>query len=142
MSFWCLQFFPKTNENKSTWDIVAVKSKLFFHCSEETSDWKSHLNFVLPLVSHKEAVQWIKSGFRHEKFVLFCPGLLWTEKKYVWKPCVIHFRRWTEKKVKCFFSISCLKTIYKKIKEYIGFMVRVTFTRTYLMSEQGSYWLA
>ena len=47
------------------------------------------------------------------------------------------FQKVTAKNVKYVLSISCLKTIYKKIKEYIGFMVRVTFSRTYLMSEQG-----
>ena len=46
-------------------------------------------------------------------------------------------------------SMSLVLDVWKsirKVKEYIGFLVRVTFTRTYLMSEEGdltgllSYW--
>ena len=48
---------------------------------------------------------------------------------------IVQFISEGEMQKKC--QICLLKTIYKKIKEYIGFTVRVTFTRTYLMSEHG-----
>ena len=38
MSFWCLHFHPKTNENK-----------LFIRFLEETSAWKKDFEFVWPL---------------------------------------------------------------------------------------------
>ena len=35
MSFWCLQFFQKTNKNNSTWGTIVVRSIFFVHFLEE-----------------------------------------------------------------------------------------------------------
>ena len=42
-------FFQKTNENKSTWGIIVVKSNSSVHFLEESSAWKNHFDFVWPL---------------------------------------------------------------------------------------------
>ena len=44
-------FFQRTNENKSTWGIIVVKSNSFVHFLEETSAWKNHFHYVWPLVT-------------------------------------------------------------------------------------------
>ena len=40
MSFWCLQFLPKMNENESTWGIIVVKPVSFVRFSEEFTAWQ------------------------------------------------------------------------------------------------------
>ena len=53
MSFFGVyNFFQKTNENKSTWGIIIVKSNSFIRFLEETSAWKNHFDFVWPLNIH------------------------------------------------------------------------------------------
>ena len=47
--FGVVDFLQKTNENKSTWGIIVVKSNLFVRFSEETSVWKKYFDFVWPL---------------------------------------------------------------------------------------------
>ena len=51
--FGVVDFLQKTNENKSTWGIIVVKSNSFVHFLEETSAWKNHFDFVWPLVERK-----------------------------------------------------------------------------------------
>ena len=54
-SFFCVfNFFQKTNENKSTWGIIVVKSILFVLFLEESSAWKNHYDFVWPLGKKKK----------------------------------------------------------------------------------------
>ena len=36
--FWVVDFLQKTNENKSTWGIIVVKSNSFVHFLEEIDD--------------------------------------------------------------------------------------------------------
>ena len=50
MSFWCLQFLPKTNKNKLTWGIIVVKSNSLVRFLKESSAWKNHYDFAWPLV--------------------------------------------------------------------------------------------
>ena len=47
--FGVFNFFQKTNENKSTWGTIIVKSNSFVHFLEETLAWKNHFNLVWPL---------------------------------------------------------------------------------------------
>ena len=47
--FGVFSFLQKTNENKSTWGIIVVKSNSFVHFLEETLSWKNHFEFVWPL---------------------------------------------------------------------------------------------
>ena len=47
--FGVFNFFQKTNENKSTWGIIVVKSNSFVRFLEETSAWKNRFDFVWPL---------------------------------------------------------------------------------------------
>ena len=49
MFFGAFDFFQKTNENKSTWGNIVVKSNSFGRFLEESSAWKNHYNFVWPL---------------------------------------------------------------------------------------------
>ena len=49
--FVVFNFFQNSNENKSTWGIIVVKSNSFVRFLEETSAWKNHFEFVWPLVS-------------------------------------------------------------------------------------------
>ena len=51
MSFWCFEFFLKTNENNSTWGIIAVKAFFFFFFLEEFKTPKRHFEVNWPLVS-------------------------------------------------------------------------------------------
>ena len=44
--FGVFDFFQKTNENKSTWGIIVVKSNSFVRFLEEMSAWKNHFDFV------------------------------------------------------------------------------------------------
>ena len=57
ISKWCFgvfDFFQKTNQNKSTWGIIVVKSNSFVHFLEESSAWKKTqrlcLTFTQPLL--------------------------------------------------------------------------------------------
>ena len=52
MSFWCLQFLPKNEENKSTWGIIVVKSNSFVRFLEETSAWKKSFRLCLTFRKH------------------------------------------------------------------------------------------
>ena len=47
--FGVFSFLQKTNENKSTWSIIVVKSNSFVRFLEETLAWKNHFDFVWPL---------------------------------------------------------------------------------------------
>ena len=42
----------KTEENKSTWDVIAVKSNLFIRFLEEFLPWKFAFEFYWPLVGN------------------------------------------------------------------------------------------
>ena len=44
--FGAFEFFQTTNENKSTWGIIVVKSNSFVRFLEETSAWKNYFDFV------------------------------------------------------------------------------------------------
>ena len=59
MSFGVFNFFQKTNENKSTWGIIVVKSNSFVRFLEETSVWKNHFDFVWPLDGAEFVCQWL-----------------------------------------------------------------------------------
>ena len=59
MFFGVFNFFQKTNENKSNWGIVIVKSNSLVRFLEESSAWKNDYDFVWPL---------ILIGFLNEKF--------------------------------------------------------------------------
>ena len=49
--FGVIDFLQKTNENKSTWGIIVVKSNLFIRFLEETDDPKNHFEINWPLIS-------------------------------------------------------------------------------------------
>ena len=49
MSFWCFEFFQKTNENNSTGGIIVVKSNFFVHFLEELKTPKIHFEIDRPL---------------------------------------------------------------------------------------------
>ena len=44
-----VDFPPKTNENKSTWGTIVVKSNLFVRFLEEIDDLKKHFEINWPL---------------------------------------------------------------------------------------------
>ena len=46
-----VDFLHKTNENKSTWGIIEVKSNLFVRFLEEIDDPKNHFEINWPLVT-------------------------------------------------------------------------------------------
>ena len=48
--FGVFDFLQKTNENKSTWGIIVVKSNLFLRFLEEIDDPKNHFEINWPLV--------------------------------------------------------------------------------------------
>ena len=50
--FGSVNFLQKTNENKSTWGIIVVKSNSFVHFFEEIDDPKNHFEINWPLGSH------------------------------------------------------------------------------------------
>ena len=69
--FGVFNFFQKTNENKSNWGIIVVKSNSFVCFLEESLAWKNHYDFVWPLDSsighqipiiYKESAQICFSG--------------------------------------------------------------------------------
>ena len=47
--FGVFDFLQKTNENKSTWGIIVVKSNSFVHFLEEIEDTKNHFEIIWPL---------------------------------------------------------------------------------------------
>ena len=49
MSFWCLQFYQKTNENNSTWGTIEVKSNFFARFLGELKIPKRHFEINWPL---------------------------------------------------------------------------------------------
>ena len=49
MSFWCLQFFQKTNENNSAWGIIVLKSNFFVRFLGELKIPKIHFEINWPL---------------------------------------------------------------------------------------------
>ena len=49
MSFWCLQFSQKTNENNSTYGTIVVKLKFFVRSLGELKIPKRHLEINWPL---------------------------------------------------------------------------------------------
>ena len=53
MSFWCFEFFQKTNENNSTWGIIVVNSNLFARFLEELKTPKRHFETDWPLAIEK-----------------------------------------------------------------------------------------
>ena len=77
--FGVFSLFQNTNENKSTWGIIVVKSNSFIHILEEMSAWKNHFNFVWPLVGAKPA-QNLKSFVI--SYFLFWPALIW---RFFWR---------------------------------------------------------
>jgi hypothetical protein len=50
MSFWCLQFFQKTNENNSTWGTIVVRLNFFVWFLEELKTPKRHFEINWPFV--------------------------------------------------------------------------------------------
>ena len=50
MSFWCLQFSQKMNENNSTWGTLVVKSNFFVRFFGELKVPKGHFEINWPLV--------------------------------------------------------------------------------------------
>ena len=54
--FGVFNFIQKTNENKSTWGIIVVKSYSFVHFLEEFTPWQFAFEFYWPLV--------LKSSFK------------------------------------------------------------------------------
>ena len=75
MSFWCLQFFQKTNENNSTWGIIVVMSNFFVSFLEELSIPKSHfeINWALGLraiVTFSQKSSFIESRMLLLKFFI------------------------------------------------------------------------
>ena len=50
MSFWCLQFYQKTNENNSTWGTIVVKLISFVRFLGELKITKRHFEINWPLV--------------------------------------------------------------------------------------------
>ena len=51
--FGAFNFFQKTNENRSTWGIIVIKSNSFIRFLEETSALKNHFEFVWPFIMSK-----------------------------------------------------------------------------------------
>ena len=49
ISFWCLQFFQKMDENNSTWGIIVVRSNCFVCCLEELRIPRSPFEINWPL---------------------------------------------------------------------------------------------
>ena len=49
--FGAFKFFQKTNENKSTWGIIVVKSNFFVRFLEELKTTKRHFEINWPLVT-------------------------------------------------------------------------------------------
>ena len=49
--FGVVDFLQKTNENKSTWGIIAVKSNSNVHFLEEIDDPKNHFEINWPLIN-------------------------------------------------------------------------------------------
>ena len=48
--FGVFDFLQKSNENKSTWGIIVVKSNCFVRFLEENEDTKNHFEIIWPLV--------------------------------------------------------------------------------------------
>ena len=55
MSFWCLQFSQKSNENNSTWGTLLVKSNFFLRFLEELKIPKRHFEINWPLADAHSA---------------------------------------------------------------------------------------
>ena len=49
MSFWCFQFFQKSNENNSIWGAIVVWSNFFVRVLEELKITKRHFEINWPL---------------------------------------------------------------------------------------------
>ena len=72
MSFWCLQFSQKTNENNSNWGTIVVKSNFFVRFLGELKIPKRHFEINWPL---------LRSWKPHEllyAFELYILGVNWT----------------------------------------------------------------
>ena len=54
--FGVFDFLQKTNENKSTWGIIVVKSNSFVRFLEEIEDTKNHFEIIWPLVTILKAL--------------------------------------------------------------------------------------
>ena len=55
--FGVVDFLQKTNENKSTWGIIAVKSNSFIRFLEEIDDPKNHFEINWPLEQFIQTVK-------------------------------------------------------------------------------------
>ena len=49
MFFWVVDFLKKTNENKSTWGIIVVKTNSFVRFLEEFMAWQFAFEIIWPL---------------------------------------------------------------------------------------------
>ena len=117
MSFWCLQFSQKTNENNSTWGTIVVKSNFFVHFFgriEEMKIPKRHFEINWPL----STVFWTGSSYicstkSNSTLVKFCPK---TEKNAA---CSIFI--FLKSKTNSYFWCKkqwCLKPSAPKMKEF------------------------
>ena len=65
MSFWCLQFSQKTNENNSTWGTIVVKANFFVRFLGELKIPKRYFEINWPLagrVANVKLEEWILSS--------------------------------------------------------------------------------
>ena len=69
--FGVFKFFQKTNENKSTWGIIVVKSNFFVHFSEELRIPKSSFEINRPLVEPIQDLN-VNLGIQIKVQAVFC----------------------------------------------------------------------
>ena len=101
MSFWCLQFFQKTNKNNSTWGTV--KLIFFIHFLGELKIPKRHFKINWPLVN-------VKYEFRI--FFKFC-GILRKPRLYVTECFIQYFIHIIFLNCVADFLIYCFTLIFK-----------------------------
>ena len=109
MSFWCLQFSQKTNENNSTWGTIVVKSIFFIRFMGELKIPKRHfeINWPLGKTGYSEG-----AGFNFFK-VFFCRVMIIGP---TWR-CQDEFLRHSKPKFRisffcCFYAIYYLRKVF------------------------------
>ena len=71
MSFWCLQFSQKTNENNLTWGTIVVKSNFFVRFLGEFKIPKRHFEFNWPLLRQQTSQKLLLIGWKKSRRLKF-----------------------------------------------------------------------
>ena len=84
MSFWCLQFSQKKNENNSTWGTIVVKSNFFVQFLGELKIPKRHFEINWPLASEFICLFHFKITHVLYAIVFIVRSKLWVYRNSVW----------------------------------------------------------